>query len=65
MPDDRVSRLPVACPTKVNQRWSMDFVSDAISSGRLFRTLNVIDDKSRESLVGQVAHHHSGLTVSE
>jgi len=60
-----IPRMPLACPTKVNERWSMDFVSDAISSGRLFRTLNVIDDKSRESLVGQVAHHHSGLTVSE
>ncbi len=39
--------------TAVNQRWSMDFVSDQLSNGRRFRVLNVIDDYSRE-LVGQL-----------
>jgi len=40
-------------PTRVNQRWSMDFVSDQLSSGRRFRVLNVVDDFSRE-MVGQL-----------
>lgn len=47
-------RLVMDTPTKVNHRWSMDFVSDQLSNGRRFRILNVIDDYSRE-LIGQLA----------
>ncbi|PXW80512.1 hypothetical protein BZA02_1051, partial [Ruegeria sp. P4] len=32
----------------MNQRWSLDFVSDSLSDGRRFRVLCVIDDFSRE-----------------
>jgi len=32
-----------------NERWSMDFVSDALSSGRRFRVLNIVDDFSKLS----------------
>ena len=39
-------------PTPVDCRWSIDFVSDQLSTGRRFRILNVIDDYSRE-LIGQ------------
>lgn len=46
-------RLPMEVPTKLNQRWSMDFVSDQLANGRRFRTLNVVDDYSRE-MVGQL-----------
>lgn len=46
-------RLVMSLPTKVNQRWSMDFVSDQLSHGRRFRVLNVVDDYSRE-MVGQL-----------
>jgi len=46
-------RQPMEVPFKVNQRWSMDFVSDQLSSGRRFRVLNVVDDYSRE-MVGQL-----------
>ena len=35
-------------PEQVNCRWSMDFVQDRLSDGRLFRIFNVIDDYSRE-----------------
>ena len=31
-------------PGQANQTWSLDFMSDALSNGRTFRTLNVIDD---------------------
>jgi putative transposase len=40
-------------PTRVNERWSMDFVSDQLSHGRRFRVLNIVDDYSRE-MVGQL-----------
>lgn len=43
-------RQPHALPTRPNQRWSMDFVSDGLGNGRRFRTLNVVDDFSRECL---------------
>ncbi len=47
-------RIPMAVPKKVNERWSMDFVSDQLSNGRRFRVLNILDDFSRE-MVGQLA----------
>ncbi len=37
-------------PQKINHRWSMDFVADMLAGGRRFRTLNVVDDFSRECL---------------
>ena len=46
-------RLPMEVPSRPNQRWSMDFVSDQLANGRRFRTLNVVDDYSRE-MVGQL-----------
>lgn len=41
---------PLVVPSGPNQSWSMDFMSDALLSGRKFRTLNVIDDFNREVL---------------
>ena len=38
-------------PDGPNQRWSLDFVSDALTGGRRFRILAVVDDFSCESLV--------------
>lgn len=46
-------KQPMELPTGVNQRWSMDLVSDQLSNGRRFRVLNVVDDFSRE-MVGQL-----------
>jgi putative transposase len=43
-------RAPMALPQGPNQRWSLDFVSDALASGRRFRVLAVVDDFSRECL---------------
>jgi putative transposase len=40
----------LAVPEQRNQTWSLDFMSDALSNGRTFRTLNVIDDFNREAL---------------
>ena len=48
---------------KPNQRWSIDFTSDQLSNGRRFRTFNVVDDCSRESLAIYVARSIPGWLV--
>ncbi len=45
-----VPRQPIAAPQASNQRWSMDFVSDALGSGRKFRCFTVVDDFTGESV---------------
>jgi putative transposase len=40
----------LALPSRPNERWSLDFVSDAFTDGRRFRGLAVVDDVTRESL---------------
>ena len=44
------TRAPMTVPQAPNQRWSMDFVSDALADGRRFRVLAVVDDHTRECL---------------
>ena len=39
---------PLAIPQGANQRWSLDFLSDAFADGRRFRILAVVDDFTRE-----------------
>jgi putative transposase len=41
---------PLRVPESINQCWSADFMSDALWSGRRFRTFNVVDDFNREIL---------------
>jgi putative transposase len=43
-------REPLLVPLQLNETWSADFMSDALWSGRRFRTFNVIDDYNREAL---------------
>ena len=47
-----------------NQRWSLDFVSDALTDGCRFRILAVVDDFSRENLVLVADTSLSGLRVT-
>lgn len=44
------TRLPLPRADKINQIWSLDFLSDALSDGRRFRILGVMDQCSRECL---------------
>ena len=44
------TRLPLPKPDSLNQVWSLDFLSDALSDGRRFRILGVMDQCSRECL---------------
>ena len=57
------ARVPASSPLHPNVRWSMDFVSDAIATGRKFRTLNVVDDCSREALAMEVDFSLPALRV--
>lgn len=41
---------PLQAVDQINASWSMDFMSDALMSGRKFRTLNLMDDYNREAL---------------
>lgn len=41
-------RMPLAPAVRVNQRWSMDFIHDALEDGRRFQILTVVDNYSRE-----------------
>ena len=40
----------MGAPDAANQRWSLDFVSDAFTDGRRFRILTVVDDFTRENV---------------
>lgn len=44
------TRLPLPRADTINQIWSLDFLSDALSDGRRFRILGVMDQCSRECL---------------
>lgn len=43
--------VPKIVPKKSEERWSMDFMSDSLYSGRRFRILNIIDDFGRFAVV--------------
>jgi putative transposase len=44
------TRAPMTIPQGANQRWSLDFASDALTDGRRLRILIVVDDFTRECL---------------
>ena len=57
------TRAPLKLPHSINQRWSLDFVSDTLADGRRFRILCVVDDFSRECLATVVDTSLSGIRV--
>jgi putative transposase len=60
----QTARRPKVVPKTANERWSMDFMSDSLATGRTFRTLNVIDDPTRECLAIEVDTSLSGERVT-
>ena len=58
------TRAPLALPQGPNQRWSLDFVSDALACSRTFRVLAVVDDFTRECLALTVDNSLSGVRVA-
>jgi len=61
----RVSRkrLPPTTPSAPNERWSLDFTSDQLADGRRFRTLNIVDEFTREALAIEAATSIPGSAV--
>ena len=41
-------------PERPNDVWSYDFVQDRTTDGRVYRTLNIIDEYTREALMIRV-----------
>ncbi len=58
------TRAPMTVPQGINQRWSLDFVSDALACSRRFRILAVIGDFSRECLALVAGKSLSGIRVA-
>jgi putative transposase len=57
------TKAPMTLPDAINQRWSLDFVADALSDGRRFRILCIVDDFSRECLATVVDTSLGGVRV--
>lgn len=58
-------RVPLEGAERVNQRWSMDFMTDRLSDGKAFRILTIVDQYSRECPVLEVDGSLSGRRVVE
>ena len=61
----REGREGAWCPIAPNQRWSLDFTSDALANGRKFRTANLKDDCTRECPAIEVDFSLPGKRVVE
>ena len=57
-------RAPMVLPSRPNERWSLDFVSDSFTDGRRFRILAVVDDFTRECLALVADTSLSGARVA-
>jgi len=58
------ARVKLPIPARPNERWSMDFVQDALSDGRKFRSLTIVDDFSRECPTIEVDTSIGGFRVA-
>ena len=58
------TRAPMTIPQGANQRWSLDFASDALTDGRRLRILIVVDDFTRECLALVADTSLSGVRVA-
>jgi putative transposase len=58
------TRRPMEVPDGPNQRWGLDFVSDAFTDGRRFRILTVVDGFTKENVALVPDTSISGLRVT-
>lgn len=49
--------------TRPNERWSIDFMHDRLANNRTIRTLNIVDDCTREGLALRIAHSFGSVDV--
>jgi putative transposase len=47
-------RKPMPKASRLNEVWSIDFMSDSLNNSRKFRTFNVLDDFNREALTIEI-----------
>lgn len=59
----QIERVPLSSPTGADERYSMDFMRDTLADGRVFRTLNIVDDYTRECLAVEVDTSLPGARV--
>ena len=50
----RRPKVPLRAPAALNQTWALDFMRDTLYDGRVFRTLNDLDQGNRECLAIEV-----------
>ena len=55
-----IERLPLQIPPGPNHTWSMDFVFDALATGKPIKCLTVVDDYTKESVEIAVARRVNG-----
>jgi putative transposase len=58
-------RVPMVAATRPNHRWSMDFVSEVLATGRRIRVLTIVDDYTRECAAMEVDTSLPGLRVTQ
>jgi putative transposase len=58
-----VEREPLTLPSRPNEVWSMDFISDALANGRRIKVLTIVDDFTKESVDLVAEHGISGQYV--
>jgi putative transposase len=61
----RRQRVPQPLASRPNQCWSMDFVTDKLAGGRVFRILTVVDQFTRECVWLEANGSMTGARVAE
>lgn len=56
--------MPLPAPTRRNEHWVLDFVTDALVNSRQFRVLTVLDVFARECLALAAATHFPASRVT-
>lgn len=57
-------RVPLPAPTRRNEQWALDFMTDTLVDGRRFRVLTVLDVFARECLALEAATHFPASRVT-
>jgi putative transposase len=57
-------RQPLVAPRSLNEVWALDFMTDALYSGRKLRTFNALDEGNREALGIEVATSIPSMRVT-
>ena len=47
-------RVPLIAPAEANSMWVLDFMNDTLHYGRPFKTLNIIDESTRDILAIEI-----------